>query len=115
MKLTQVGEFMVANGVCALIGEYRGFLADKVSFVDKKDGRAKSFVSVYHLIEVGDGGKVQQIRLTERVPPEVTEPAQVKPTMEKGKTYVFPLHGLSMDQGRLEGRLANIQPKEVIQ
>lgn len=113
MKIQDVGEFAQKSGCCVLIGEYRGFLAEKIRFVDKKDGKAKSFVSVVHLVELGADGRIQQVRLSERVPPEITEPEQVKCRYRKGKTYVFPLIGLELEQGRLGGRLANLEAQEV--
>ena len=57
MKIQDVGEFAQKSGCCVLIGEYRGFLAEKIRFVDKKDGKAKSFVSVVHLVELGADGR----------------------------------------------------------
>lgn len=104
MKKSEIPIEILNAGPC-LIGEYRGSKIERVDYVDKKDGKAKGFVKVTHLVEVGLGGAVTAVRVDEKVPETITDPAQVKVPYKRGGTYLLRLSSLSSDKGNLEGRL----------
>jgi hypothetical protein len=104
MKKSEIPIEILNAGPC-LIGEYRGTKVERIDFVDKKDGKAKGFIKATHLVEVGLGGAVSAVRVDEKIPENITDPAQVKVPYKRGGFYLFRLASLTNDKGNLEGRL----------
>jgi hypothetical protein len=104
MKKSEIPIEILSAGPC-FIGEYRGSKVESISYVDKTDGKAKSFIRVSHLFEIGAGASVQAIRVEERVPATVTDPKEVKVTFKRGLQYLLSLQGLRIEKGNVDASL----------
>lgn len=105
MKELELSEAIRAAGPC-LIGEHRGSLVELVEFVDKKDGKAKSFVKATHLFEFGSGNSFRSIRIDQNFPANVETPNDAEIPFQRGKIYLIQLQGLEIQRGNLSGRIS---------
>jgi len=105
MKKSEIPQEILSAGPL-FIGEYRGSLVELIQWVDKTDGKAKDFVKAVHLFEVVIAGAVQPIRVEERVPPAITDPAAVKVPYKRGHSYLVSLNQLRNERGNLDARLS---------
>ena len=97
----------VLAGEVYLVGEYRGSHIGERSFVDKNDGKKKSFIGATHLVEISGKGKVEAVKMTQRIPDGITDPKMVPVPWEKGKRYAFPITRMGFKNGTIEVGLAD--------
>jgi len=97
----------IMKGTVYFVGEYRGSHIGERSFVDKADGKKRSFIGATHLLEVNRDGKVEAIKLVQRVPDTVTDPKDVLVNWKRGETYAFPISRMNWKNGTIEIGLAD--------
>lgn len=104
MKESNIPPEILSAGPC-LIGECRGGLVDQIGYVDKKDGKAKDFVKLSYLFEIGSGNSIKSVRVDMPLPKTITDPNQVKVELKRGQRYLLQLQSLKTDRGNTEARL----------
>lgn len=113
MKDQDFKKAVLAAGPC-FVGEFRGCSVEKVEWVDKKDGKASSFVKASHLFEFGAGGIVQGITIEQSFPAVIKEPGDVQIPFQRGKRYLLRLQKLDKERRTLNGRMDSMfEPMEV--
>jgi len=113
VKRSELLKTISGVGPC-FIGEYRGSMVEKVQWVDKKDGKAHSFISVTHQFEFGTGQQVQQIKIDERFPETVREVGDVQVKFKRGSSYFLLLGHFERFKRNLVGKLdPSFEPVEI--
>jgi hypothetical protein len=97
----------ILGGTVYVVGEYRGSHIGERAYVDKTDGKKKSFMGATHLLEVSGNGRTEAYKLSQRVPDGVTDPKLVPVPWEKGKRYAFPINRMGFKTGTIEVGLAD--------
>ena len=95
-------EEMLARMLCGwagVTGEFRGGRADLVGHVDRKTGLASQRVVVSYIVECWVSGGTGVVKIMQRLPESVTDPAQVKIELEKGRRYAFEVDAFSKESG----------------
>ena len=82
------------KGEKILLCDYRFGKAEVINYRDKTDGKAKSFTTVRHTIEIGDAS----YQVSERVP-EGFDAANYKPTISKGQRCVLLFDRFAVQSG----------------
>ena|ERR1700677_2563121 len=90
MKLLEAGKV-------AFIGEWRGFTPETINYVNKQ-GKASSFGRVVHTVEVGEGQRVEAIKVSSPVQDGVN-PETVQVPFKRGQRVLIQVDGLEVDRG----------------
>lgn len=91
-------KLFIEGKLVGFIGEYRGSKAEVIKFLDKKTGRAASFPSLKHTIEVNG----EAISFSERVADDF-DPNNFAVAYKKGDTVLAKLTAFQNDKGLLRG------------
>ena len=89
----------VLSGWFAIVGEFRGWNASSMGHLDRKTGLASKRVVVTFVVECVVGGGFGVVKIMQRLPEAVTDPAQVKVDLQRGKLYAFEVDALKKENG----------------
>jgi hypothetical protein len=89
----------VLSGWFAIVGEFRGWNASSMGHLDRKTGLASKRVVLTFVVECMVGGGFGIVKNMQRLPEAVTDPAQIKVALEKGKRYAFEVDALKKENG----------------
>ena len=81
----------------AFIGEWRGFTPETINYVNKQ-GKASSFSRLTHTVEVGDGQRVEAIKVSSPVQDGVN-PETVQVPFKRGQRVLVQVDALEVDRG----------------
>lgn len=102
----------IKQGRILLVGEFRGFRVETISYVDKKTGQKNAFISTTLIVERNGGA--ESVMITQPAADGVVDASTVKVNAQKGKTYAFELSGLEKVRGVLKARMpAGVEPLPV--
>jgi len=102
----------IRQGRILLVGEFRGFRVENISYVDKKTGQKNAFISTTLIVERNGGA--ESVMITQPAADGVVDASTVKVNAQKGKTYAFELSGLEKVRGVLKARMpAGVEPLPV--
>jgi hypothetical protein len=103
--IDQVIKLMEAGKV-AFVGEWRGFAPETINYVNKQ-GKAASFARLVHTVEVGDGQRVEAIKVSSPVQDGV-KPESVQVPFKRGQKVLVEVDGYEVDRGNKSIRAGSV-------
>jgi len=105
-KESSVVAKMIDGGKVVVLGEWRGCIPETIKYTDKQ-GRAASFGRLVHTIELGDGARIESVKVSQSVANDVT-PESVQITFKRGARVVVEVDSMVVDKGIRQLRAASI-------
>jgi len=94
-------------GKAIMSGEWRGYAPETIKYTSKKDGKAASFGRIVHTVEVGDGNRVEAVKVSQAVP-DGTDPESVAVTFKKGQRVLVAVDSMEVEKGTRSVRAGGI-------
>jgi len=105
-KETSVVAKMIDGGKVVVIGEWRGVIPETIKYTDKQ-GRAASFGRLVHTIELGDGTRIESVKVSQSVADGQTPESMVVP-YKRGARVVVEVDSMMVEKGTRQIRAASI-------
>ena len=113
MELSKAGEAavlkLVKAGKCILIGEWRGVKPETINYVQKGSGKQASFSRLVHVIEIGESGAFEAIKVNESIPDgQDPQKAAAKITFQRGQLVLCDVESIDVDKGHKSVRTSSL-------
>ncbi len=97
---------LLDGGKCVVLGEWRGVVPETIKYTDKQ-GRAASFGRLLHTVELGDGSRVESVKVTQSVS-DGQAPETVQVPFKRGQRVAVEVDSMAIDKGVRQVRAASI-------
>jgi hypothetical protein len=90
---------LLASGKAIMSGEWRGYKPETINYTNSKTGKPASFGRIVHMVEVGEGAKIEQVNVSESVPDGV-DPNKVAVAHKKGSRVIIEVDSMEVAKGQ---------------
>lgn len=97
---------LIEAGKVAFVGEWRGFAPETINYVNKQ-GKAASFGRLVHTVEIGEGQRVEAIKVSSAVQ-EGVKPDSVQVPFKRGQKVLVEVDGFEIDRGNKSIRAGSV-------
>jgi len=97
---------LLDGGECVVLGEWRGVVPETIKYTDKQ-GRAASFGRLLHTVELGDGQRVESVKVAQSVA-DGQAPETVQVQFKRGQRVAVEVDSMTIEKGTRQVRAASI-------